>query len=264
MATPFWVGDQVALSFTAKDGSAAGPVSATVDIYNETNTLILDDQSATVNSTTVSYTVAGSHTDVAGTYRAVFNVIFSGSVNRQHVTHFLIRDPAIRDSTYGSVAGVEMLVGDIVASRTFLDTTIPSFNTVQDLIFGIAAEINVELRQNGYYAPVRAAEFPIAYEYLVHANNAGASARVLSTMPMESYVMPTEERSGGDRREMLDRELWHCIQRIRRQELPAGRQEGLYKRMYAGSQKDRSSGATKNSVFSRSMFDNPGSRSLTS
>lgn len=262
MPAPYWVGDQVPLSFTAKDGNGNGPSSSTVDIYDHENVLAVDNGSATVASTTVSYTVAGAVTDTAGTYRAVFTLTWSGLV-RQHVTHFLIRDPAIRDSTYGSVAGVEMLVGDIVSSRTFTDTTTPSFNTVQDLIFGIAAEINVELRQNGYFAPVRAADFPIAYEYLVHANNAGASARVLSTMPMETYVMPTEERAGGDRREMLDRELWHCIQRIRRQELPAGRQEGLFKRMYAGSQTDRTSGSTKKSLFARDTFDNPNARSLT-
>lgn len=263
MAVPYWVGDQVPLSFTAKDGNGSGPTAATVDIFDHENVLVVDNGASNISTTTVTYTVAGALTDIAGTYRAVFSLTFSG-ISRQHVVHFLIRDPAIRDSTYGTVIGVEMLVGDIVASRTFTDTTIPSYDTVQDLVFGVAAEINVELRQNGYYAPVRAADDPIAYEYLAHCNNSGASARALSTLPMESYVIPTEERSGGDRREMLDRELWHCIQRIRRQELPAGRQESMFKRMYAGSQKDRTSGATKDAVFSRSKFDNPGARSLTS
>ena len=258
MAVPYWVGDQVPLSFTAKDGNSAGPSAATVDIFDHENVLIVDNGSATIASTTVTYTVPGANTDIAGTYRAVFSLTFSG-IARQHVIHFLIRNPAIRDSTYGSVAAVELLVGDIVANRTFTDTTVPSFDTIQDLVFGVAAEMNVELRQNGYYAPVRAADDPIAYEYLAHCNNSGAAARALSTLPMESYVIPTEERSGGDRRE-----LWHCIQRIRRQELPAGRQESMFKRMYSGSQKDRTSGSTKDAVFSRSKFDNPGARSLTS
>lgn len=263
MAVPYWVGDQVPLSFTAKDGNLAGPNTATIELYDQSNTLILDGASAVVDGTTVTYTVNNTHIDTAGVYRAVFTLTFV-SLLRQHVVHFLVRNPALRDSIYGSIVGIEAMVGDIVADRTFTDTTIPSYNTVQDILFGVAAEIAVELRQNGYFAPVRANEFPESYEYLVHCNNAGAAARVLSTLPMESYVIPTEERSGGDRREMLDRELWHCIQRIRRQELPAGRQEGMFKRFYAGSQKDRTSGKTKDGVFSRSMFDNPGSRSLTS
>jgi hypothetical protein len=263
MPAPYWVGDEVPLSFEAKDSSGSGPASCTVDVYDETNTKVVDGASPTVSGPTVDYNIAESVTDVAGSYRAVFIVVFAGTVTRRHVIHFLIRDPALSYIAYGSVAGIEGLVGDVVEDRTFTLGTVPSYDTVTELLEGVASALNVELSQQGYQTPVRAVDDPVTYQYLSYVNNAGAAARVLSTMPMESYVMPDEDQSGGDRRQMLDRELSHAIRRIQSQELPATRSTGMLSRVFAGSQ-ENSDGNTKNPLFTRGMTDYPSSRSLTS
>lgn len=261
MTAPYYVGDEVPLKYTAKDASDNGPSSATVDIYDETNTKVVDADAATVVSTTVTYNVAESITDGVGTYRAVFTNIFTGTITRQYTIHFIIQDATVRYMTYGNVAGVEGYVGDIVPSRTFTDSTVPTFQQVQGLLDGIASEINVELLRNDYATPVTYANSPEAYTYLQDANNAGAAAATLSTKPMESYVIPDNEQTGGDRRQYLDRRLWHAIKRIKDNGLPAAKTVTTLGRIFSGSQED-SDGNTKLPLFTRDMTDYPSSRSL--
>lgn len=262
MPAPYYIGDEVPLQFDAKDANGQGPDSSTVDIYDQANTLITDDSAATVSGTTVTFNVPETTNDAAGTYRAVFTVVFPNTITRRHTIHFLIRDPVLRYNTYGSVYGVESKVGDIVASRTFTDTTVPSFQDVQGLLDGVASELNMELLQQGYQAPVRGADDPIAYSHLVYINECGAAARTLSLLPMESYLLPNEGGAGGDRREMLDRELWHAIQRIRRQEFQSTRTTGLAANFLSGARTDRDTGEVKNPLFKRAMTDFPGTRTL--
>lgn len=262
MPAPYYVGDEVPLQFTAKDADGQGPSSSTVDIYDQTNTVVLDDQSATVDGTTITYNVAESVIDTAGTYRAVFVVVFPNTVTRSHTIQFFVRDPTLRFSTYGSVAGVESKIGDMVLSRTFTDTTVPTFQEIQELVDGVAQELNMELLQQGYQVPVRGADDPIAYQHLVYVNNCGAAARALSTLPMESYVFPDNEGAGGDRRTMWDRELWHAIQRIRKQEFKATTTTSPSDNFIAGSRTDRETGKVKKPLFERDMTDFPGTRVL--
>ena len=148
---------------------------------------------------------------------------------------------------YGSIVGVTNLIGDIVAGREFNADSDPSINTVNQILTGVDAEINIELKQNGYVSPIDE-NAGVTYDYLVYINNCGAAARVLSTLPHESYSLPDENRSGGDRRTMLDRELWHGIQRIRRQEFPSARDEGFIRQVFSGSQDSEPR-------FSRGMFE---------
>lgn len=263
MPMPYFVGDEIPLEFTAKDKNGSGPSSSTVSVYDQANAKVVDEAAATVASTTVSYNVAEGVTDSAGQYRAIFTLIFTGTITRRHEVGFLIEDSSLRRNTYGHVSGVEALVGDLVSSRTFTDSTVPSYTQVQTMLDAVASEMNVELEQNGYAAPPIAADDPNAYRLCVHANNAGAAARVLSMLPMESYVFPDETRTGGDRREMLDRELWHFIQRVRRQEFPATRSDRLLKNLYSGSAIDRDTSETKKPLFTRAGTDFPSSRSLT-
>ena len=258
MPAPYYVGDEVPLQFDAKDANGQGPSSSTVDIYDQTNTLVTDDSAATVSGTTVTFNVPETTTDTAGTYRAVFTVVFPSTVTRRHTIQFFVRDPTLRFSTYGSVYGVESKIGDMVSSRTFTDTTVPSFQEIQELVDGVASELNMELLQQGYQVPVRGVEDPIAYQHLVYVNNCGAAARALSSLPMESYLQPNEGAAGGDRREMWDRELWHAIQRIRRQEFRATRSTELAANFISGSRTDRDTGEVKNPVFTRDLFDFPG------
>ena len=74
---------------------------------------------------------------------------------------------------YGSIAGVEELVGDIVLNRTFTSSTTPSTATVQSILDSVEAIINVELKQQGYISPVEATDID-AHALLTWANNCGA------------------------------------------------------------------------------------------
>lgn len=265
MPAPYYVGDEVPLQFDAKDSGGSAPSTApTVDVYDPANTKVVDGATSTLASTTVTYNVAETITTTggAGTYRAVFTVIFMGTITRQHTIQFFVRDPTLRFSVYGSVAGVESKIGDMVSSRTFTDTTVPSFQEIQELVDGVAHELNMELLQQGYQVPVRGADDPIAYQHLVYVNNCGAAARALSTLPMESYVFPDNEGAGGDRRTMWDRELWHAIQRIRKQEFKATTTTSPSDNFIAGSRTDRDTGEVKNPLFKRNMTDFPGTRVL--
>ncbi len=261
MPAPYYVGDEVPLQFDAKDADGQAPSSATVDIYDETNTKVVDGVSATVTGTTVTYNVAETVIDTAGTYRAVFPVVFPSTITRSHTIQFFVRDPTLRFSTYGSVAGVESKIGDMVSNRTFTDTTVPSFQEIQELVDGVAQELNMELLQQGYQVPVRGADDPVAYQHLVYVNNCGAAARALSTLPAESFEF-AQDGVGGDRRTMWDRELWHAIQRIRKQEFKATTTTSPSDNFIAGSRTDRDTGEVKNPLFKRDMTDFPGTRVL--
>jgi hypothetical protein len=256
-----YIGDEIIFKFTAKDSEDVGPTSATVDVYNHANTKIIDAIAATVDDTTVSYNLDEASVIAAGLYRAVFTVIWSGVTRRfqmaqqVHAVSSLYR-------IYGSVKGIEALIGDVVSSRIFTSTTIPNVTQVQNILASVAAEMNVELKQQGYAVPINPNTSPIAYEYAVAVNNAGAAARTLGLLPQSAYTIPQEEMSGGDRRAMLDRELWHFLQRCRRYEIPADYAESQLSKFYAGSNLDRATGETKKPLFKRGMFDNPGSRIL--
>ena len=123
---------------------------------------------------------------------------------------------------YGSIAGVQELVGDIVQGRTFTDDTTPSTTTVQSILDSVEAIINVELKQQGYAIPVTSSD-DAAHALLIWANDCGAAARTLSTIPTESFTNTESEGFGGSRREMLDRELHRTLERIKKRELPAAK-----------------------------------------
>lgn len=262
MPSPYYIGDEIALQFDAKDASSAGPDSATVIVYDETNTEVVASTAVdTVSSTTVSHNIAESIIDGAGTYRAVFTCVWSGAITRSHIIIFYVQDSAVRQNRYGSVSRIESWIGDIVPSQVFTSSTTPTYDTVLMILDGVSAEVNIELASQGYAVPVSGKNDPAAYEYLQHCVSAGSAARVLSTRPMESYTLPTNEGTGGDRREMLDRELWHCIQRIRDQRLSASKSSSAAETLFAGSNLD-SDGKTNKAIFTRNRFDYPGSRSL--
>jgi hypothetical protein len=257
-----WVGDEVQLKIDAKDNDGNGPGSVTVDVYDQDNTLITDDGTATISTTTVTYTLAETITDTAGLYRAVFKIIFTGTVTKTHNIIVLVRDQTIRSSIYGDVQGVEDRIGDIVTSRVFTDSTIPSYDVVERWVETVSSEVNVELIENGYQVPISAVDDPQAYEAIREAVHSGAAARVLASNPAEVYSFPDENSQGGNRRTMLDRELWHMILRIRDHRLPATRSGSFTVRTYSGAYENRETGETKYPLFTRGKFDYPSSRKL--
>lgn len=170
---------------------------------------------------------------------------------------------ALDANTYGTVARVEALVGDLVASRTFGSVTIPTLSQVETFLDDIAVQLNMELERTGYTVPVSSSANPQAFRYLRYSNSCGAAALVLSTMPVGAYTDPTTENGAlsQGRRHFLERQLSNALKIIREGSLPASR-SAYPSRVYAGSQEDED-GNKKLPIFTRSLTDYPASRSLT-
>lgn len=91
--------------------------------------------------------------------------------------------------TYGTVARVEALVGDIVASRTFTTGTTPKLAQVETFLDDTAAEIHAAMAEAGFTPPLATAvatDAPRASNWLALINSYGACALVLQAMPYEA------------------------------------------------------------------------------
>ncbi len=161
-------------------------------------------------------------------------------------------------NTYGSVAGVEKLVGDVVASRTFGTGTVPTLAQVEGILDDVASDLNRELEVEGYTVPVASAD-ATARDFLAAANNYGAAATVLGMVPATTYN-PDDEETGNERAQMYSRHFAHAIKMIREHRLKAGGTSNL-SAIYAGASED-DDGNTKLPLFTRDMGDYPGARSL--
>ena len=94
---------------------------------------------------------------------------------------------AVHADAYGTVARVEALVGDVVASRTFSTTTTPTKAQVEDIISDVGHELNNYLKTFGYTAPATSTD-TYAHAQLIAANNGEAAARVLATTPTAAQL----------------------------------------------------------------------------
>jgi hypothetical protein len=166
-------------------------------------------------------------------------------------------------NTYGEIAGLQRLIGDIVANRTFAVGTTPSLVQAETELDNVAAEINAELDVQGYTVPISATDYPTARAAAKAANEYGAAARLLSTIPSEAYD-PAEEvvDTGESRPQQYEKLLNRFLARIKNNRLRAGRRVGRLSRVFAGSQAD-DDGYEKNPLFTRDQDSYPGSRSLT-
>lgn len=169
---------------------------------------------------------------------------------------------SVDSNTYAEHEDVERLIGDIVTDREFATDTVPSLTQVETELDNVAADINRELDQAGYTAPVVEADWPFAYNYLKAANAYGAAAVLLSVVPSEGYD-PTEdvETPGTDRATTYANKLKSALKVIREHRLRAARRVGRLERVFAGSQEDED-GNEKKPIFTRGMDDYPGRRSL--
>lgn len=163
--------------------------------------------------------------------------------------------------TYGTVARVEALAGDLVAARTFGASTVPSTTEIEAIIDDIAAEINVEL-EGARYTLETAANFatnqPRVSDFLIALNSFGAAAVLLDTLPSISIGAGEELSEGGGRRDAFNRRYLSGLKRIREKRLSATRSTV---RVKAGSATD-ADGRTTKPIFTRSLTDYPGTRSL--
>ena len=175
---------------------------------------------------------------------------------------------AVDGNSYGTVAAVESLVGDIpvntVTARTFSTSTIPTTAQVEAFIDDVADELNSCLSFIGYTTPVVLATDPFAYGLLARANNAGAAAMVLDSVPAESYAVPGDETPARGRKEHFESILRRVLKRITDETIAATKASGgtRLSDFRIGSEKD-SDGETNKPIFTRKKSDFPGSRSLT-
>ena len=164
-------------------------------------------------------------------------------------------------NSYGSSTGIERLVGDIVVSRDFTATSVPTSDQVDLIIDDIASEINVALAANAYTVPVSTADDPIVHRWLESINNYGAAAMVLGTLPMTA-IAPGQEDVGVNRMEMYQAFFNRGMTRIADKKVAAARTRGRLGAVFAGSQED-SDGERKTPIFTRGMDRTPGTRSIT-
>lgn len=166
-------------------------------------------------------------------------------------------------NTYGEVAGIQKLIGDIVESRTFTTGTVPTLAQVESELDNQAADLNRELDQAGYIVPVGEVDYPTAYAFLVAANEYGAAAVLLSTIPANSFNPDDEiEQTGETRAITYSNKFKSALKAIREYRIRAGMRVGRLSRVFAGSQED-DQGNEKEPIFTRGMDDYPGRRNLT-
>ena len=166
-------------------------------------------------------------------------------------------------NTYGTVAGVQRLIGDIVASRTFSTETVPTLAQCEAELDAVAAELNALLDYRGYSAPVLVADYPFAFNALKAANIYGASARLLATVPGEGFD-PDEQvvDQGATRAQMYERYLNQMKKQINEYKLRATMRKGRFNNMIAGGATDED-GNTRCPIFKRGDLDHPGTVSDT-
>jgi len=171
---------------------------------------------------------------------------------------------ALDSNTYGTVAGVERLIGDIVASRTFTTGTVPTLVQCEAELDNVAADINSALDVMRYTVKVSETDYPYAYNFLAAANEYGAAARLLGTIPTEAYD-PDEQMvdMGVTRAQMYERYFNQALKRIWDRKLRAGMAEGRFDKLRAGAATD-DDGNTKDPLYRRRMGEYSGARILPS
>ena len=165
---------------------------------------------------------------------------------------------AVDANTYAAVTDIQRLIGDIVDSRTFSGSTVPTSTQVENELDNTAAELNALLDMKGYTVKVSEADYPYAYNALKAANAYGSAARLLGTIPTEAYD-PDQQMvdTGSSRPQMYERYFNQMRKQIENYKLSAGMRKNRMSRMKAGAATD-SSGDDRDSLFKRGMLDYPG------
>ena len=167
---------------------------------------------------------------------------------------------AVGANTYGTVVGIQRLIGDIVGARTFSAATVPTTTQVEAELDAVAMEINAHLDAFGYTGPIDSTVYPTAYGYMQAVNEYGAAARLLATIPSLAYDPEAEQ--GTSRPEMYERHLKRALTKIEKHQLRAGTWKAPLDVVYSGARLD-SDGNVKLPLFTRTRDEYPGVRTLT-
>src|SRR3990167_9452305 len=112
---------------------------------------------------------------------------------------------ALNSYTYGTVARVERIIGDIVESRKFREETTPDKTNIEGALDDVASEIHMELAKHGYDVLTNAALTTLAPRvqlFLQHANSVGAAVYIINTISAEAFV-PQDENAPITRAQRL-------------------------------------------------------------
>lgn len=168
---------------------------------------------------------------------------------------------ATSSNSYGTSTGIERLIGDIVVSRSFTTTTVPTLEQVELVVDDMAAELNRELSAAGYSVPVSTGANPNEALWLKGINEKGAAAVLLGTIPLTAIV-PGGEDAGSNRMEMYQHMFNAALTTIKENRIRAGRIRGRLGAVHSGSQTDTNDNRKK-PFFTRGDNNTPSLRKLT-
>lgn len=159
--------------------------------------------------------------------------------------------------SYANIEDVQARVGDLVSSRLFTSSTVPSNVEVENVLDGVAAEFDAELAGAGYATPLDEITDNTAHQWARRAQAAMASAYVLNFYP-GAALDPEDASPLSNRRSGLFAEGERFLAAVREGRLKATRDVTRLGRVKVGSATDSNGNKTK-STFRRDMFDYPGS-----
>jgi len=162
---------------------------------------------------------------------------------------------ATSTNTYGTSTGVERLIGDLVVSRSFTATTVPTTLQVDLFLDQTASDLNVALAGAGYQVPVSTTSI-IARGWLQSINEQCAAALIMTSIPMTA-IAPGQQQAGANRMQVWQNNHITAIARIDDKKLVAPKTRGRLGATFTGSQED-SDGRRKLPIFKRDLDDFPG------
>lgn len=142
------------------------------------------------------------------------------------------------------------MIGDIVQGRVFSGVTNPTKTQVENELDNIAGEMNSWLSAHGYETIVDSTEYPDAHAYCEAANDCGAAAVLLSSVP--PMVFDPNADGSQNRASMLQKRFDAWKKAVEKDKLKAGRDTDVLGNFYAGASED-SDGNTKAALMTRDM-----------
>ena len=169
---------------------------------------------------------------------------------------------ALEANTYGLVADIEALIGDLAPSKDFTGSTEPKEADVELALDAAAHEINRALEVAGYAVPVVVGTDPTAFAWLADINNYGACVTIIGMFPGTPYDPDEEAPPSSSRRGQYAALFKAGIKKIEENKLVASMDISMAKRFETGARLD-TDGNTRSPLFERGMTDYPGSRTHT-
>lgn len=157
---------------------------------------------------------------------------------------------------YATFEDVQEVIPDIPVGGVFGAGTTPTDTTVDKWVDQAEGQLNSRMKSHGYSTPVLVATDPDAFDWVKRAVTAYVCVLVLNTKPGLAYD-PDLPNPQVDRKSGFGREWNELLKMINDESFQSTRVVNRAERLVVGSAKN-SDGETKDSVFSRSMWDYPG------